>query len=118
VRFTRRGAVAVAVALSLSLAAPAAAFALYGAIAINPKTAGWGVAYNAPAKWYAKRQALRKCRGFCRVAVWVRNQCAAVVVGPLRYVAGVGPTKRLAIRHARHRSHHPRAPVLAWVCSG
>jgi hypothetical protein len=112
-----RGLVAATV-IVVSLAAPASASALYGAIAVNRHTGAWGVGYNAPAKWRAKVLALRHCRGECRVIVWVHDGCAAVVVGPLRYVSGLGTTKRRAIAAARRRAHHPHAPVLAWVCSG
>jgi hypothetical protein len=108
----------LALALVLVLAVPAAAFADYAAIAINRHTGGWGVSYDAPAKWRAKVLAVRHCRGECRVIVWVRDGCAAVVVGPLRYVSGIGVSKRRAIAAARRHAHHPRAPVLAWTCSG
>jgi hypothetical protein len=105
-------------ALVLSVAAPAAAQAAYGAIAVNRSTAAWGVSYREPAKWYAERQALRKCAGECRVMVWVRNRCAAVVVGRTAFVAGMGDSKQAAIRSAHHRAGDGKAHVLAWTCSG
>lgn len=112
-----RGAIA-AVTILLCLAVPAAAFAAYGAIAINPHTGAWGIGYNASTKRRAESVALKRCSGNCRVVVWVRNGCAAVVVGPLRYVSGIGSTKASAIAAARRHAHHPHAPLRAWTCSG
>ena len=117
-RSSSRFAAAVGVALTLALAAPAVASAAYGAIAINRATAAWGVAYRAPAKWYAKRQALRKCPGNCRVILWVYDQCGAVVETPTKFVSGAGPGKLAAIRDARRRAHDHHARFIAWVCSG
>jgi hypothetical protein len=94
------------------------ASAAFGAIAVNRSTGAWGIAYRAPAKWYAERQALRKWRGECSVMVWVRNRCAAVVEHRTAFVAGMGSTKAAAIRTACGRARDRHAPMIAWVCSG
>jgi hypothetical protein len=104
--------------LVLALAAPAMAYAAYGAIAVNPSTGAWGVYYAAPTKAYAESRAKGKCPGACKIAVWVRDGCGAVVVTPSRYVAGLGVSKSAAVSDARRRAHDGRARVLAWVCSG
>jgi hypothetical protein len=114
----RRVARSLALVTALSLAIPALAIAAYGAIAVDPHTGAWGLSYSAPAKWYAERQAVRKCAGECNVMVWVRNRCAAVVRSHTTYVAGIGATKKAAIKKARKRAHDRRAPMVAWVCSG
>lgn len=105
-------------ALSLPLAAPAAADAAYGAIAVNRKTGAYGVSFSYGTLRAARRRALAECRGNCRVIVWVRNRCAAVVETPTRYVAGVGSTKRRAARNARRRANNRTARRVAWTCSG
>jgi site-specific recombinase len=117
-RSVSRLVAAAAVALTLALAAPAVASAAYGAIAINRSTAAWGLAYRAPARWYAERQALRKCPGNCSVITWVFDQCAAVVETPRTFVSGAGPGKLAAIHNARMRAHDHNARFIAWVCSG
>lgn len=94
------------------------AYAAYGAIAVNPSTGSWGVYYKAPSKAYAESHAKGKCPGTCKIAVWVRDGCGAVVVTRTRYVAGLGVSKSAAVREARHRAHDSRARLLAWVCSG
>jgi hypothetical protein len=114
----RRRILAAAITGVLMLVAPAVANAAYGAIAVNSNTGTWGVAYRAPARWYAERQALRKCAGECSVIVWVRNRCAAVVVGRTGFVAGTSDSKGTAIAVARRRAHDQQARLLAWVCSG
>jgi Domain of unknown function (DUF4189) len=114
----RSRVLAAAATLLVTLAIPAVASAAYGAIAVNQSTGAWGASYHAPAKWYAERQALRKCAGECDVMVWVRNRCAAVVIGRTKFVAGMAGTKRAAIRVARRRAHDHKARLLAWVCSG
>ena len=72
--------VALALGLALALVVPAtAAQADYGAIAVNPANGARGVSFNYNRKGPALRRAQRECPGDCRIAVWVRNQCAAVV---------------------------------------
>jgi Domain of unknown function (DUF4189) len=114
----RKAFPAAVVAISLALAIPAVASAEYGAIAVNPNTGASGVSFNYNKKGPALRRAQRECPGNCRIAVWVRNQCAAVVTSPRRFVPGVGPTKRKAIRDARRRAAGGRNPLVAWTCSG
>ena len=118
VRPSSRFVAAMAAALIFALAIPAVASAAYGAIAINRSTAAWGVSYRAPAESSAKRQALRKCPGNCRIILWVYNQCGAVVETPTQFVSGAAPSKLAAIRDARRRAHDQRARFIAWVCSG
>ena len=117
-RAPRRLALIVAVAGTLSLAAPAVAAAAYGAIAIDRATGAWGISYNRTSLSNAKHGALVHCRGNCRVMVWVRNHCAAVVQSPTAFVAGIGSTRSRAIHDARRRAHDSFARRVAWTCSG
>jgi hypothetical protein len=108
-------------ALALALAAPAFASADWGAIAVSPRTGKVGVSYDYSTANRAKRRALHECHQLgCRVAVWVRNQYAALVLKRNNgvFVAGVGPTKNLAFARARERAHEPTAKKIAWVYSG
>ena len=108
-------------ALALGLAAPAFAAADWGAIAVSPRTGKVGVSYDYSTANRAKRRALHECHQLgCRVAVWVRNQYAALVLKRSNgvFVAGVGLTKHLAFAKARHRAHEPHAKKIAWVYSG
>ncbi len=113
----RRSFLAAVVATSIAVAAPAAASADYGAIAVNPNNGASGVSFNYNKKGPALRRAQRECPGPCRIVVWVRNQCAAVVATQTRFVPGVGRTKRKAIRDARRRANGPD-DLVAWTCSG
>ena len=79
-----------ALATVLALAAPAIAGADYGAIAVNPNTGASGVSFNYNKKGPALRRAQRECPDNCRIVVWVRNQCGAVVATQTRFVPGVG----------------------------
>ena len=108
-------------ALALGLAAPAFAAADWGAIAVSPRTGKTGVSYDYPTAHRAKRRALHECHQLgCRVAVWVANQYAALVLKRSDgvFVAGVGRTKNLAFAKARDRAHDPTAKKIAWVYSG
>jgi hypothetical protein len=108
-------------ALALGLAAPAFAAADWGAIAVSPRTGKVGVSYDYSSAKRAKRRALHECHQLgCRVAVWVRNQYAALVLKRNNgiFVAGVGLTKHLAFAKARARAHEPHAKKIAWVYSG
>jgi hypothetical protein len=107
-------------ALALGLAAPAFAAADWGAIAVSPRTGKVGVSYDYPTANRAKKRALHECHQLgCRVAVWVRNQYAALVLKRNGvFVAGVGPTKNLAFAKARERAHEHTAKKYAWVYSG
>jgi serine/threonine-protein kinase len=108
-------------ALALGLAAPAFAAADWGAIAVSPRTGKVGVSYDYSSAKRAKRRALHECHQLgCRVAVWVRNQYAALVLKRSNgvFVAGVGLTKNLAFAKARARAHEPNAKKIAWIYSG
>ena len=68
---------------------PAAAFAqpqeYYGAIAYTVTGKAYGWASDHPTREAAEKAALAHCRKFaedCRVAVWFRNACAALAIGP------------------------------------
>ena len=102
------------------LAAPAFAAADWGAIAVSPRTGKVGVSYDYPTAHRAKQRALHDCHQLgCRVAVWVANQYAALVLKRNGvFVAGVGPTKNLAFAKARERAHEPTAKKYAYVYSG
>jgi len=119
-RRTRLFVLAAITALTVALAAPALAAADWGAIAVSPRTGKVGVSYDYPTAHRAKRRALNEChqRG-CRVAVWVRNQYAALVLKRNGvFVAGVGLTKNLAFAKARERAHERKAKRWAWIFSG
>jgi hypothetical protein len=108
-------------ALALGLAAPAFAAADWGAIAVSPRTGKVGVSYDYSSAKRAKRRALHECHQLgCRVAVWVKNQWAALVLKRNNgvFVAGVGLTKHLAFAKARQRAHEPHAKKIAYVFSG
>jgi CubicO group peptidase (beta-lactamase class C family) len=107
-------------ALAMALAAPALAAADWGAIAVSPRTGKVGVAYDYPTAHRAKKRALHECHQLgCQVAVWVRNQYAALVLKHNGvFVAGVGPTKNLAFAKARDRAHDHTAKKWAWIFSG
>lgn len=107
-------------AFALGLAAPALAAADWGAIAVSPRTGKVGVSYDYPTAHLAKRRALHECHQLgCQVAVWVRDQYAALVLKRDGvFVAGVGRTKNLAFAKARERAHEPTAKRYAWVYSG
>lgn len=107
-------------ALAMALAAPALAAADWGAIAVSPRTGKVGVSYDYSTAKRAKKRALHECHQLgCRVAVWVRNQYAALVLKHNGvFVAGVGRTKNLAFAKARDRAHDHTAKRWAWVFSG
>jgi hypothetical protein len=117
---TRVFVLAAVCALALGLAAPTFAAADWGAIAVSPRTGKTGVSYDYPTAHRAKRRALHECHQLgCRLAVWVANQYAALVLKRNGvFVAGVGPTKNLAFAKARERAHESRAKKYAWVYSG
>jgi hypothetical protein len=107
-------------ALAMALAMPALAAADWGAIAVSPRTGKVGVAYNYSSAHKAKRRALNDCHQLgCRVAVWVSNQYAALVLKRNGvFVAGVGLTKDQAFAKARKRAHDSHAKRWAWIFSG
>jgi hypothetical protein len=108
-------------ALTMALAAPALAAADWGAIAVSPRTGKVGLSYDYSSAKRAKKRALNECHQLgCRVAVWVKNQWAALVLKRNNgvFVAGVGLTKHLAFAKARARAHEPRAKKIAYVFSG
>jgi hypothetical protein len=117
---TRALAAVLVAALTLALAAPALATADWGAIAVSPRTGKVGVSYDYSGPGHAKRRALHECHQLgCRVAVWVFDGYAALVLKHSGvFVAGVGRTRNLAFAKARERAHDPTAKRYAWVYSG
>lgn len=111
---------AAACTLALLLAAPAAAQADWGAIAVNPQTGATGISYNYNTAAAAKKRARNECgRNKCRVAVWVRNGYAALVLKKNGvYVAGAGDSRAAAFRKARSRAHEQSARNVISVFSG
>ena len=107
-------------AVAMALAAPALAAADWGAIAVSPRTGKVGVSFDYPTAHRAKQRALHECHQLgCRLAVWVANQYAALVLKRNGvFVAGVGPTKNLAFAKARERAHEPTAKKYSWIYSG
>ncbi len=112
--------IAVIAVLTMALAVPAFAAADWGAIAVNPRTGKVGVSYNYSSAHHAKKRALAQCHQTgCRVAVWVSNQYAALVLKRNGvFVAGVGLTRNLAFERAKERAHERSAKRYAWVYSG
>ncbi len=106
--------------LATALAAPVLAAADWGAIAVSPHTGKVGVSYDYSTANRAKRRALHECHQLgCRVAVWVRNQYAALVLKRNGvFVAGVGTSKHAAFHKARERAHEFSAKKVAWIFSG
>ena len=119
-RRTRLFLITAICAVSMALAAPALAAADWGAIAVSPHTGKVGLAYDYSSAHRAKQRALHECHQLgCRVAVWVHDQYAALVLKHNGvFVAGDGPTKNLAYAKARERAHEPTAKKYAWVYSG
>ena len=112
--------IAAIAVLLMALAEPAFAAADWGAIAVNPRTGKVGVSYDYSTSHHAKKRALAQCHQTgSRVAVWVSDQYAALVLKRNGvFVAGVGPTKNLAFAKARERAHEPTAKKYAWIYSG
>ena len=107
--------------LAFLLAAPAAAQADWGAIAVDPITGKYGVAYDYNSAKGAQHRARNECASkHCKVAVWVANGYAALVQKRENglYFAGFGRTKRVAFKKATHRAHESNARHVAWVFSG
>jgi hypothetical protein len=107
-------------ALTMALAAPALAAADWGAIAVSPHTGKVGLSYDYSSAHNAKRRALHECHQLgCQVAVWVKNQWAALVLKRNGvYVAGVGTSEHAALHKARERAHDFSARKIATVFSG
>jgi hypothetical protein len=104
--------------VAFSITLPAAAFARYGAIAIDPAAGSWGTSYHEPTRAAAERKAKRDCHGKCHLLLWVHNGCGAAVETKAAYWGGFGPSHDAAIRDARRRAHDHDARFIVWTCSG
>lgn len=100
----------IAAALALVLSAPAlpgaAAAQSFGAIAYSPATGQWGWARNFTTRAGAQNRALAECRSAargrsCQVAVWFRNACGSLAIGPNGWGSGWGNTRARAQAEAR-----------------
>jgi hypothetical protein len=107
-------------ALTLLFAAPAAAQAYWGSIAVDPETGAYGVSSEEPTAKAAQRKARSVCGSpGCRVAAWVSNGFAALVLKKNGiYYAGIGRTENLARKHARMHALDSGARYITSVFSG
>ena len=116
----RRNVLVLSAALTLLAAAPAAAQASWGAIAVDPETGDYGVAYDFDTAAAAQRRAKHECADpHCKVAAWVSNGFAALVRTKSGvYYAGIGRTENLARKKARQHAHDSSARYITSVFSG
>lgn len=103
-------------------ARPAAAQDYFGAIAFSPKTRAHGWAYDYTSRSEAQSRAMSECRrhaGDCVNAVWFRNACGALAVGPQAYGAGWGTNRKLAERSALQSCGRfsRDCSVIRWICT-
>lgn len=108
-------------AAALFLALPVAAQADWGAIAVDPLTGHYGVAYDYNTAHGAQHRAKVECHTkHCKVAVWVRNGYAALVQKRSNgfYFAGYGHSKHAAFHRAIRRAHEPNPRRITWIFSG
>lgn len=87
------------------LATPTLALAQdsYGAIAYSPSTGSYGWAHDFGSQNAAENAALDSCydrANDCQVAVWFRNACGALAVGPNGWGAAWAVKQRKARRDA------------------
>ena len=111
-------------AVALGALAPAAAARDYGAIAYDPGSGAWGVAWDKRTQSAANNSALSQCRAHrgqrCIIAVWFQGGCGAYAVGPRDQSAwGTGGTRSVAQRHALRtcNSGRTRCEIVAWACN-
>ena len=92
-----------------------AAQELFGAIAYSDKAHKYGWANNYPTRNEASKAALDGCAKNegteCRVVVWFRNACGALVTGPDGHGAAWAESRKVAI--AKPPSSAPIAPKPA-----
>lgn len=108
-------------AVALFLAVPAAAQAAWGAIAVDPLSGRYGVAFDFDTAQGAQHRAKVECHTrHCKAAVWVRNGYAALVQKRSNdfYFVGYGKSKHAAFRRAIRRAHEPNPRRVTWVFSG
>jgi serine/threonine-protein kinase len=103
-------------------AGPAAAQDYFGAIAFSPKTRAHGWAYDYTSRTEAQDRAMSECRRHapdCVSAVWFRNACGALAVGPQAYGAGWGTDRGQAERAAlKSCGRYSRdCTVIRWICT-
>ena len=92
-------------ALAMLVVVPqlAAAQELFGAIAYSDKAQKYGWANNFPARDDATQAALEGCAKNgpeCRVVLWFRNACGALVTGPDGHGAAWAESRKAAISKA------------------
>lgn len=95
----------------------------YGAISYSAGDRVHGFSNNFRSRRSAERRALFECRRrggrSCRVAIWFKNACGALAIGPNGYGSGWGTSLRIARGHALRscRGYSRRCRVIRWVCT-
>ncbi len=74
-------AVSAIVGASVLAAEKAVAADTYAAIAYSTANGYYGFGNRYPSRGEAEERALQECGESCEVVMWVRNQCAVLVIG-------------------------------------
>ncbi|MGH6824676.1 DUF4189 domain-containing protein [Methyloceanibacter sp.] len=111
-----------AVALAISTGS-ARAWDHYGAIAYSSDTKGWGTSYDDASRGLAEAWAMSRCSASgdqgCRVVLWFKNACGALVVGPggsgWGWAYARGTAERIALNQCN--ANGSGCQIQAWACT-
>jgi len=94
----------------------------FGAIAYSPSSGADGYSYDYSTQAEAEEHALAECnsRGDgCQSALWFRNACGALAVGPDGWGSAWGNDQETAEQNALDacKGHSENCSVTRWVCT-
>lgn len=94
----------------------------YGAIAYSTSTGAHGYSYDYDSRYDAEQRALNECYqygGGCQVAIWFRNACGALAVGPNGWGADWHANRSGAESKAiaRCSQYSYGCSIVRWVCT-
>ncbi|SOE08316.1 uncharacterized protein DUF4189 [Hoeflea halophila] len=94
----------------------------FGAIAFSKSTGAYGYSYDHQSRQNAEAVAMNECRSRsrgCKVAIWFKNACGSVAIGPngwgSAWAGSRGNAERAALSNCS--KHTRNCKVLAWTCT-
>jgi hypothetical protein len=105
----------------LASSGPASAAGLFGAIAFDAASGGYGFAHSKASRAEAEAAALAHCGRACRVVTWTQGRCIALAAGRGNgWGQASGETKdeaqfRAVQECSKHTTH---CELRCWVCGG
>jgi hypothetical protein len=90
---------------------------LWGAIAYNSRTGGYGFAVDRKTRREAEAEAFSQCGSSCDLIKTFRDSCGAIAVKPKRAIWETGASREIAETKALKKCGGDSCKIAVWACT-